>query len=582
MKLKTIIIAGLAVVLIIAAVFVISSQKSSSKNADYVFINGAIYTIDDQNPKAEAIAISGKVITYVGNNKGADAFIGKNTKVIDLKGQMLLPGFVESHLHPAMAILALGADLQTDSMEVLLKRVKAWADANPDVKVIRGFAWRYTMFPTTGPTKEVLDKVFPDKPVFLLGIDCHSAWVNSKALQMAGIDAKHPDPLPGVSFYQRDPKTNEPTGWVVETLAEQEMFDKLNIMTPELILKAIKDLLPQLSAAGITSAFDAGIANAPAEDVLQELQKLEKENKLPLRIVASYFWNKASITDPVERTLAMKEKFNSELLQVGALKILLDGGEAQHTAVMLKEYADRPGFYGDFSIDKKLIEAAILKAEANNINTHAHSYGDATTRAYLDAIEAAQKMYPNSTSRHTASHVIYLADADVPRFAKLNVTFQTSAQWIMPDPTIERSSLIVGQDVAFKEFFRLNSVLKTGGRVALGTDWPASGYVSTFLPLDAIQAAITRAILSKYGNDQFAPVLPPVDEIITLDQALKASTLDAAYVLGLENKIGSLKVGKLADIVVLEKDLHTIKVSDISTTKVKLTMMNGKITFEAK
>lgn len=567
---------------IMTAVLVFSAQNLFAQKADYVFKNGTIYTVDDQNPKAEAIAVSGKIITYVGDNKGVEAFIGNDTKVIDLKGQMLLPGFVESHIHSSMAILTNGADLQTDSMEELLSRVKAWADANPNSQIIRGFGWRYNMFSTTGPTKEVLDKLFPDKPVFLIAIDCHSAWVNSKALQMSGIDAKHPDPLPGVSYYQRDPKTNEPTGWVVETLAEQEMFDKLKLMTPDLILKAIKDILPKFTASGITSVFDAGIAIIQTENVLEQYLQMEKENKLPLRIVASYFWNNASVTDPVERTMALKEKFNSELLQVGALKIMLDGGEAQHTAVMIQEYADRPGFFGDYSIDKKLVAEAILKAQANNINTHAHSYGDATTRTYLDAIEAAEKMYPNSTSRHTASHVMFLTDSDVPRFAKLNVTMQCSAQWMTPDPPMERTAQIVGNDVAFKELNRVNSVLKTGGRVAFGTDWPAAGYVSTFQPLDAIQVAVTRMILQKYGNDQFTPVLPPVDEIITLEQALKAYTLDAAYVLGLENKIGSLKVGKLADIVVLEKDLYKIKPGDISTTKVIMTMMNGKITFQAK
>ncbi|MDD5361129.1 MAG: amidohydrolase [Ignavibacteria bacterium] len=576
MKLNTVFRFFLAVVLIFTA------QVVFAQNADYVFKNGAIYTIDEKNPKAEAIAINGKLISYVGSNNGADAYIGKDTKVIDLKGQMLLPGFVESHIHPSMAILTNGADLQTDSMEELLSRVKAWADANPDSKIIRGFGWRYNMFSTTGPTKEVLDKIFPDKPVFLIAIDGHSAWVNSKALQMSGIEAKHPDPLPGVSYYQRDPKTNEPTGWVVETLAEQEMFDKLKLMTPDLILNAIKDILPKFSAAGITSAFDAGIAIIQTENVLEQFVQMEKEGKLPIRIVASYFWNNASVTDPVERTMALKEKFKSELLQVGALKIMFDGGEAQHTAVMIQEYADRPGFFGDYSIDKKLIEEAILKAEANNINTHAHSYGDATTRAYLDAIEAAQKMYPNSTSRHTAAHVMFLADSDVPRFAKLNVTMQCSAQWMTPDPPMERTAQIVGNDIAFKELNRINSVLKTGGRVAFGTDWPAAGYVSTFQPLDAIQVAVTRMILQKYGNDYFTPVLPPVDEIVTLDQALKAYTLDAAYVLGLEEKIGSLQVGKLADIVVLEKDLHNIKPGDISGTKIKLTMMNGKITFQTK
>lgn len=559
-----------------------TNNESVSKSADYVFKNGVIYTIDSQNPKAEAIAVTGKTISFVGNNKGVVNYVGNNTKVIDLNGQMLLPGFVESHIHPSMAILSIGADLQTDSMDELLSRVKAWSDENPNAKVIRGFAWRYTMFPITGPTKDVLDKLFPDKPVFLLAIDCHSAWVNSKALALAGIDAKHPDPLPGVSYFQRDPKTNEPTGWVVETLAEQEMFAKLNLMAPDMIMKEIKNLLPKLSAAGITSNFDAGIAIIPTEKVLQEYQKMEQVNKMPIRVVASYFWNNASILDPVEKALALKRKFNSELVKLNTLKILMDGGEAQHTAVMLQPYADRAGFYGDFSIDKKLVAAAILKAESNNLNTHCHCYGDSATRTYLNAIEAAQNTYPKSVSRHAASHVIFLSPKDAPRFAKLNVTMQSSAQWATPDPTIRRSAHIVGEDIAYKEFFLHNSVLKAGGRLALGSDWPAAGYVSTYNPLDAIQVAVTRDILHKYGKDQFAPVLPPADERITLDQALKAATLDAAYVLGLENIVGSIKVGKAADLVILDKDLYKIPSSEISNTKVKMTMMNGRITYQSK
>jgi len=148
----------------------------------------------------------------------------------------------------------------------------------------------------------------------------------------------------------------------------------------------------------------------------------------------------------------------------------------------------------------------------------------------------------------------------------------------MPDPTIERTSQIVGQDVAFREFFRHHAVLQAGGRVAFGTDWPASGYIVTYRPLDTLQVAVTRKILPQYGKDQFVPVLPPVDERITLDQALKAQTLDAAYVLGLEDMIGSLKVGKRADLVILDKDLYTLPASEISTTKINFTMMNGKIT----
>ena len=567
-----------AVLCFCSTVLMLCGNAMCAEMADYVFKNGTVYTIESKHPKAEAVAVTGKKISYVGSDKGAKAYIGKKTKVIDLKGKMLLPGFVESHIHPTLAIVASGADLPCDSVAEVLARTKAWADAHPDAKLIKGFGWRYTLFPTTGPNKADLDKLFPDKPVLLVAIDGHSAWVNSKALELVGIDARTPDPAPGLSYFQRDPKTNEPTGWVVETTAEQMMFAKLAPPTPEAVMAATAEKLQEFANAGITALWDAGMATIPTERGLEGLQQLEKKNKLPVRIVASYFWNNPAVTDPVEKVLALRKKFNSELVQARTLKIMFDGGEAQHTAVMLQPYADDPGAHPDFQVDEKLVKAAVLKAQAKGVDTHSHNYGDATVRTYLDAVEQARKAYPKSPSRHTSSHNLFVSDQDVPRFAKLNVTMQSSAQWATPDPTMKRTAGIVGENVAFREQFRHNSVLKTGGRLALGSDWPAAGYVSTYKPLDAIQVAITRAILPQYGNKQFTPVLPPVDERITLDQALKAATLDAAYVLGLEDRIGSLKVGKLADIVILDKDLHKIAPKDISTTKVRLTMMNGKIT----
>jgi len=562
----------------LAGAVMIATNAVFAETADYVFKNGAIYTIDSQNPKAEAIAISGKHIVYVGNNDGAQAFIGDKTEVTDLQGRMLLPGFVEAHIHPGLAFFTKGADLQCDTVQEVLARVKAEADANPDAKVIQGFGWRYFLFPTTGPNKADLDKLFPDRPVLLVAIDCHSAWLNSKALELAGINAKTPDPVPGVSYFQRDPKTGEPTGWVVETAAEQEVLAKLDPPTPESQNAAIAEQLPKFAAAGITAAFDAGIATMPAERGFEGYQKLEKDGKLPLRIVGCYYWNNPAITDPVPLALALRHRFHSELVQVRTLKIMLDGGESQHTAVMLKPYADQPDTRGEFQIPPKLLDAAVLKAQANGLDTHAHSYGDGATRAYLDAIQKARKAYPNSPSRHTAAHAMFLTDEEIARFPKLDVTMQTSAQWFTPDPTLGLMLKIVGEDLISTEYARMNSMLKAGGRLAFGTDWPASGWVATYRPLDAIQVALTRQILPQYGKQQVMPVMPPVNERITLDQALKAYTLDAAYVLDLENKIGSLKPGKLADIVVLEKDLHDISPSEISTTKVNLTMMNGKIT----
>ena len=563
-------------------ILALAASAIAAEKADYVFKNGAIYTIDSKNPTAQAIAISGKYIIYVGTNEGVAQFVGDKTQVIDLDGQMLLPGFVESHSHPTLALAVEGADLQFDSVEEVLAAVKKWADAHPDAKVIRGFGWRYSLFPTTGPTKAELDKMFPDRPVFLMAIDVHSGWVNSKTLELAGVNAKTPDPVPGFSFYQRDPKTGEATGWLVEGPAEQAVLFKLQPPSEDAVISAMSEMLPKFSAAGITAVFDAGIVTMPTEKGFDAFQRLERENKLPVRMVGSYYWNNPNVRDPVALVLPLREKYHSELVQAKTLKVSFDGGESQHTAVMLKPYFDRPGFYGDYLLDPKLVAAAVLKAQQNGVDTHCHCYGDATNRKYLDIVAEAERQYPNSPSRHTIAHGTFLSDEDVPRFAKLNVTLQTSTNWFDPNPTMQLMTEILGKDLVFTEYGRINSVLKAGGRLALGTDWPASGYVSTYRPLDLIQVAITRAILPQYGRKQILPVLPPLDERITLDQALRAYTLDSAYVLDLEKQVGSLEVGKLADIVVLEKDLYKIPTSDISTTKVKLTMMNGKVTYSAQ
>jgi predicted amidohydrolase YtcJ len=571
-----------SVTLFAVIIVMVAASAAAAEKASFVFKNGAIYTIDSKNPTAQAIAITGKYITYVGTNDGVQPFVGDKTQVIDLNGQMLLPGFVESHSHPTLAVAVEGADLQFDTVGDVLAAVKKWADAHPDAKVIRGFGWRYPLFPTTGPTKAELDKMFPDRPVFLMAIDVHSGWVNSKALELAGVNAKTPDPVPGFSFYQRDPKTGEATGWLVEGPAEQAVLFKLQPPSEDTVIAAMGERLPDFSAAGITAVLDAGIATMPTASGFEAYQKLEKENKLPVRVVGSYYWNNPNVKDPVALLLPLRDKYHSELVQAKTLKVSFDGGESQHTAVMLQPYFDRPGFHGDYLLDPKLVEAAVVKAQQNGVDTHCHCYGDAANRKYLDIVAEAERQYPNSPSRHTIAHGTFLTDEDVPRFAKLNVTLQASSNWFDPNPTMQLMTEILGKDLVFTEYGRINSVLKAGGRLALGTDWPAAGYVSTYRPLDLIQIAMTRAILPQYGKKQIMPVLPPLDERITLDQALKAYTLGSAYVLDLEKQVGSLEVGKLADIVVLEKDLHKIPPSDISTTKIKLTMMNGNVTYKAQ
>lgn len=574
---------ALSVGIIFVSLCFTSSVNAAADNdyADYVFTHGKVYTMNPAAPWQQAVAVKGNKIIFVGDDMHIAKFIGKATKEINLQGKMLLPGFVESHIHPTAATITLGADLQSDSLEEVLKNVKEWSDLHPDAKLVSGFGWRYNMFDKNGPNKQDLDAIIPDRPVYLIAIDGHSAWVNSKALELANINASTPDPEYPFSYFKRDEKTGEPTGWLVEVPAEMLVKNKLDPTTTATVFNDLKQQMPLFSAAGITAVFDAGINIVSTEEGLDIYQKLEKEAKLPLRVVASYYWNNPQFADPVGKVLDLKAKYNSELVQVKALKINIDGGDYQQTTVMMKPYASRPGYHGDYLLNPTLISAAVMKAQAIGMDTHSHAIGDAAIKAHIDAVELARKAYPNSKSRHTISHAQYMTDEEIARLAKLGMVAQFSAQWAVPDPGVKASVDIIGTDVAYKEYIRIASVIKAGGRVAFGTDWPAANYTSTYKPLDAIQSAVTRAMLPQYAKSQFLPQMPPVNEVISLADALQASTLAAAYVLRLEDKIGSVEVGKLADLVVLEKNLFDVPNGEIAGTKILLTMFNGKVVFES-
>ncbi|WP_082210580.1 amidohydrolase [Flavobacterium sp. ABG] len=554
------------------------SHSSTIAPANIVLRGGKIFTVEERQQWAEAVAVRGDTIVYVGNAEGVEPFVGPNTKVVELNGKMVLPGFVESHIHPMLSWTTLGADLQFDDPKAMLAAVKNYANANPKDVVVRGFGWRYTAFPATGPKKEDIDKIVSDRPVMLVAIDGHSAWVNSKALEIANITAQTPDPVPGVSRFERDPKTGKPTGYVIEVAAMFQLLAALAPPNPEEMLTTLQNSLKAFSKAGITAVFDAGIIGMKEEDGFAMYQSLEKAGTLPVRVVGAHYYNNPK-EDPLPIIKELRRRFNSELVSATTLKINVDGGDAQYTAAMLKPYADKPNTSGDLIIPAAIMTAVVTRAHAAGINTFSHAFGDRAARVYLDAVAAARASYPKNKTRHTASHIMYLTDSDIKRFKLLDVSAQFSAQWAMPDAAnlgvaIDR----LGEQVVSTEFMRIGSVAAAGGRVAFGTDWPAAGYYSTFKPLEAIQVAITREMISGRGTPK-RPIMPPASERITLEQALRASTINSAYILGMEDRIGSLRVGKRADLIVLNKNLFDIPPQDISKTQILLTLMNGKETF---
>ena len=319
-----------------------AAALTSGGRADLVFRNGAVYTVNGGREWARAVAVRHKHIVYVGDDAGVRSFIGPRTRVVDLAGKMLLPGFVEGHIHPILgSALTRGVDLQYDTPDEMLEALKAYRAKLGKVDVIRGFGWRYNAFPATGPRKEDLDQIWPDTPVILAAIDGHSAWVNSKALAMAKVTKATKDPLPGFSFFQRDPASGEPTGYLVEPPAMLHVLNAVGPFTTSYIAELLEEWLPEASAAGITSLFDAGMNLLPEEAGFQLYQDLERKGKLPFRVVGSTYHNNPAI-DPVPIIKALRRRFHSELVQASVLKLNIDGGEAQRTAALLAPYSDDP------------------------------------------------------------------------------------------------------------------------------------------------------------------------------------------------------------------------------------------------
>ncbi len=552
-----------------------ASEEAASGAPTVIFKNGKIYTQAADEPWAEAVAISGKKITAVGGTDEVAKLADAATRVIDLNGKLMLPGFVEGHIHPFLgAFLTTGVDLQVPTRDDALAAIADFAKAHPQGPV-RGFGWRVDMFPPEGPTAKDLDAIIPDRPAFFFGIDAHSLWVNSKALEMAGITRDTADPIPGFSYYARDPDGN-PTGYVLEVVAVLTVVDAVEPISLKSMAELLEGWLPKAAAAGITTVFDAGVPpiGGDQSQLIQLYTEVEKRGLLPFRVQASYAVKGPPVDTAAQETLTLQKLIRSELVGVNFLKIVGDGTQEGYTAWLLLPYADREGFIGASPFSVEHWNSMIAAADRAGIDVHVHACGERTTRVALDAIEAAMMANPKRDRRNTIAHLVYVDDADVPRFKELGVTAQFSANWMSADPDSAGIMLQRYGPERHSNIYRPRTMLQSGARISFGTDWPAAGYFSTYKPLDSIQVAMTRQLV---GHPD-APVLEPAAERLDLAQAVHANTLGAAYQLRMEDKVGSIEPGKLADLVVLERNIFDLDPHDIAATKVTMTMMNGRIT----
>lgn len=544
--------------------------------ADVVIRDAAVYTLNPEQPFAEAVAIRDGRIIFVGALTEAEPLIGADTRVISQPGGMVLPGFQDAHVHPYTSGIDqydCNMDLQPIAPETYVAKAKQCYETMTDRKWIKGGGWIMTAFGANPiPNKALLDAVIPDKPAIFYSSDGHTAWTNSLALQAAGITAETPDPVNG--RIDRDPVTGEPVGSLQESA--MHLVGDLVPPPPEKQRNdAMRYALDYLHSLGITAMQEAYVSVDP-EDPLQALetyQAFADRDELKMHTGVSLLWDSDKGLEQIHDILAAREKYNGRGLRVNTVKMFLDGVVEPSTAVLIDDYTDQPGFKGELQIPADLLNEAVRQLDADGFQVHIHVIGDGAVRAALDAFEYTQYLNGKSNGRHTVAHVQFISPQDIARFAELDVTAIFSALWaggedeFLTELTLPR----VGPE-RYRWTYPMQSLIEAKGRVAFGSDWN----VSSPDPLLAIEAAVTRGNVFDPGIPVFLP-----QERISLEDAIKAATLNSAYVNHLDGRTGSIEVNKLGDLVVLDRNLFEIDPAEISDASVMTTLFGGKVIFQA-
>ena len=530
--------------------------------ADLILEKGAIYTVAEAQPWAESVAIAGGKIIYVGDRSGAARFRAANTKVVDLAGKMVLPGFHDSHAHPVTGGVELGQcnlnDLNTK--EEIFAAVRRYAAEHPEKIWVQGGGWALPVFPEANPTKEELDRLVPNRPAYLNAADGHSAWVNSRALEMAGITAKTPDPKGG--HIEREARTGQPSGTLRESA--QGLVSKLiPETTAEEYLAGLEAALALANRFGITSIQEADAD----EKILDTYAELDRRGSLTARVLASIYVDPEKGLDQIPGLVLTREKYKGRYLRAEDAKIYMDGVIESHTAALLEPYLDRPGDRGTPLVEAEPLNRLATAIDKAGFQIHIHAIGDRAIRMSLDAIEAAQKENGPRDARHHIAHLELIDPSDIPRFGDLGVVANFQPLWAYPDLYITKlTEPILGPERS-RWLYPIGSVVRNGGMIAGGSDWS----VSSMNPLDAIQVAVTRRALEDAAGAAWLP-----DELVDLPTMIAAYTINGAYLSHQEKITGSIEAGKAADLIVLERNLFEIPASEIHKVKVVLTLLDGK------
>jgi predicted amidohydrolase YtcJ len=545
-------------------------MQPADRPADLVLTGGHVHTVDDARPVAEAVAVSGERIAAVGTAAEVAGFIGPRTRVVDLAGRLLLPGFQDAHIHPIFG----GVDrLQCDvrgsrGREGVLATIRAYVEAHPDDAWIIGSGWYMADFPNGTPRREDLDAIVPDRPAFFPNRDGHSAWVNTRALELAGIDRDTPDPADG--RIERDPD-GTPTGSLHEgafTLVERLLPE----LTPELMADGLRLAQAYLHSLGITAWQDAIVR--PLD---QSVYRAAAEaGRLTARVELAMWWERDGDDDQVDELIERSRTGSVGRIRANSVKLMQDGVLETFTGAMIEPYlaADGgpPDRRGLSFLDPDRLPGWVTRLDAAGLQPHFHAIGDRAVRECLDAVAAARATNGPSDSRPHIAHIQVIHPDDVPRFAALDVVANAQPLWACHEGQMDELTIpFLGPERTTWQYpFR--SLLDAGSRLAMGSDWS----VSTPNPLEEMEVAVTRVYPTSRGSVE--PFLP--GQRLTLAEAIRAFTAGSAYVNHLDAETGSIEIGKLADLVVIDRDLFDPASGPIGDGHVLLTMVGGETVHE--
>ena len=544
--------------------------KAKNISADLILFDGKVYTVDANRSWAEAVAVIDGKIAYVGSSSGAKKYKGPNTRLVDLDGKMVLPGFQDAHVHPIEAGMAyLGCSLHDGkSVEDYVLIVKECAQQSPEATFIDGGGWTMDLFEDGLPDKRLLDEVVSDRPVILKSASGHQLWVNSKTLKIAGIDAETPDPPRG--RIDRYKNSKEPSGSLQENSAMNLAFSTRPAYSADQMQAALQFGQHYLNQYGVTTVQDALLKLDGNEAYVggPTYMAMDRAGDLTIRVVGALVWNTDSGLEQLSRITDARERFKTPLFSAPSVKIWLDGVMEVHTAALLAPYSDREdGYSGELLIKPEQLDTVVSQLDALGFQIHFHAIGDAAVRQSLDSLELARQVNGIRDSRHHMSHIQLFDPADIPRLESLNVVANFQPYWAWADKFITELTIPKLGAERSKWLYPIKSVLDSGAVVAFGSDW----FVTSGNPLLGIETAVTRRDPLTNISDPFLE-----SERISLADAIEAYTINSAYVNFIDDETGSIEEGKVADLIVLDKNLFELAPNEISDAQVLLTLLEGK------